>query len=72
MESSLSDTCIIKNVQTDLENMKKEFDKLIVPFLNDHKEKFTEKCFDFELYKEIAGFIMAYSFRDPNEDVYIV
>ena len=29
----------------------------------------SEKCFDFEYYKRVTGFIMAYSFRDPNEDV---
>lgn len=29
----------------------------------------SEKCFDFDYYKKIVGFIMAYSFRDPNEDV---
>ncbi len=66
---SLSNTCVYRNVKADLVNMRKEFDTIIVPFIKEHQEFFDLKCLNFEFYKQIAAFIMAYSFRDPNEDV---
>ncbi len=66
---ALSNTCVYRNVKTDLVNMKKEFDTIIVPFIKSHQENFSAKCLDFEFYKQIAAFVMAYSFRDPNEEV---
>jgi hypothetical protein len=70
MDKMLSNTCIIRNVESDLKNINEEYEKVIKPFLTEHKDKFDQnKCIDFEYLKEIIGFIMSYSFRDPNEDV---
>ena len=67
--ATLSNTCIHRNVEEDLIKMKKEFADIILPFVQGNRAFFSEKCLDFEYYKQIVAFIMSYSFRDPNEDV---
>ena len=39
-ENFLNHTCIKQNVSRDFENMKKEFETIIIPFLKDNKDKF--------------------------------
>jgi len=64
----LEQTCVFRNIQIDLAKMRKEFDSVILPFVQKHKQHFNESCFEFEHYKKITAFIMAYSFRDQNEE----
>jgi len=70
-ENFLNHTCVKDNVLKDFDNMKKEFETIIMPFLKENKEKFSEKCFDFEYYKKLAAFVMAYSFTDPTDDLHV-
>lgn len=65
----LTNTCVNRNVKIDMVNMQREFESIILPFVKTHKSYFNDKCLEFDHYKQIVAFIMAYSFRDPNEDV---
>jgi len=40
MEDLLAKTCVPHNVTTDLQNMKEEFNEIILPFINEHKTHF--------------------------------
>ncbi|XP_074640987.1 N-lysine methyltransferase setd6-like [Tubulanus polymorphus] len=65
----LKGTGIHDAVEKDLENIKKEFNKIVLPFMKKHPETFPSECHSLDMYKKMVSFVMAYSFTEPeNED----
>ncbi|XP_013416662.1 N-lysine methyltransferase setd6 [Lingula anatina] len=65
MEQELRGTGVIKNVDRDLEFIEKEFSGIVLPFVKKHEDVFPALCQDFEFYKKMVAFVMAYSFTEP-------
>lgn len=68
MLCELNGTGIPEKVTTDLNNMKCEFETIVEPFIQIHPDKFTTEECNFDLYKKIVAFVMAYSFTESNSE----
>ncbi|XP_064620869.1 N-lysine methyltransferase SETD6-like isoform X2 [Lineus longissimus] len=55
-------------VEKDLENVKKEFNNIVLPFIRKHDDKFPVQCQSIDLYKRMVAFVMAYSFTEPERE----
>uniref|UniRef100_H3AWK3 N-lysine methyltransferase SETD6 n=1 Tax=Latimeria chalumnae TaxID=7897 RepID=H3AWK3_LATCH len=64
----LQGTGIPEAVATDLINIQKEYNTIVLPFMKSHPTLFDPKKHTLELYKKLVAFVMAYSFQDPPED----
>ncbi|KAJ8312192.1 hypothetical protein KUTeg_009565, partial [Tegillarca granosa] len=67
-DTLLKGTGLQSKVDRDLLMMTKEFKERVLPFVDKHKEIFGEVCKDFEFYKKMVAFVMAYSFTEPLKD----
>lgn len=67
-DTLLKGTGLPSKVDRDLLMMTKEFKERVLPFVDKHKKIFGEVCKDFELYKKMVAFVMAYSFTEPLKD----
>ncbi|KAF6030023.1 SETD6 [Bugula neritina] len=72
LDSELSGTGMVHSVATDIQNMRKEFEEVLLPVIERNPEIFRhEKFRDFQFAKQTSAFIMAYSFTDDitsNQD----
>ncbi|KAK3598982.1 hypothetical protein CHS0354_024658 [Potamilus streckersoni] len=64
-EDLLQGTGTNETVEKDLQNIEKEFEMVVLPFIKRHPDLFSKSCEDIELYKRMVAFVMAYSFTEP-------
>ncbi|XP_028665376.2 N-lysine methyltransferase setd6 [Erpetoichthys calabaricus] len=67
-EALLRGTGITEAVEKDLQNIEKEYNDIILPFIQTHSDLFDPEKHMLELYKSLVAFVMAYSFQEPIDD----
>lgn len=68
VDFELHGTGIPESVEADMKSMKTEFEEIVLPFVKNNSEVFPNKCQEFELYKQMVAFVMAYSFTEPARE----
>ncbi|KAJ8336618.1 hypothetical protein SKAU_G00378380 [Synaphobranchus kaupii] len=61
----LQGTGIPEAVDTDLDNIHKEYSDIVLPFIRLHPDLWDPEKHTLELYKRLVAFVMAYSFQEP-------
>ncbi|XP_053552892.1 LOW QUALITY PROTEIN: N-lysine methyltransferase setd6-like, partial [Bombina bombina] len=64
----LKGTGVPEAVRRDMENMEKEYNSIVLPFIKKHPDTFCPEKHAFDLYKRLVAFVMAYSFQEPMEE----
>ncbi|XP_062856170.1 N-lysine methyltransferase setd6 [Trichomycterus rosablanca] len=67
-EKLLKGTSIPEAVETDLANIQKEYNNIVLPFMRSHPDLWDPERHSLQLYQSLVAFIMAYSFQEPVED----
>ncbi|XP_023682992.2 N-lysine methyltransferase setd6 isoform X1 [Paramormyrops kingsleyae] len=67
-DSLLQGTGVPEAVDTDLANIQNEYNDIVLPFIRSHPDLWNPEKHNFELYKSLVAFVMAYSFQEPVED----
>ncbi|ELT98776.1 hypothetical protein CAPTEDRAFT_151537 [Capitella teleta] len=65
VKRELKGTGIPSLVESDLLNISKEFNDLVLPFIQKHSNVFSDECKCLKFYKKMVAFVMAYSFTEP-------
>ncbi|XP_062317991.1 N-lysine methyltransferase setd6 [Osmerus eperlanus] len=67
-EQLLKGTGVREAVDTDLTNIQKEYQDIVLPFILLHPDLWSPQTHTLELYTRLVAFVMAYSFQEPLED----
>ncbi|XP_029289055.1 N-lysine methyltransferase setd6 isoform X2 [Cottoperca gobio] len=65
-ERLLSGTGIPQAVDTDLDNIRREYTDVVLPFITKHPDLWNPDTHTLELYAQLVAFVMAYSFQEPQ------
>ncbi|XP_033095988.1 N-lysine methyltransferase setd6-like [Anneissia japonica] len=65
----LRGTGIPEAVTRDLKNIEKEYSAIVLPFMTEYPNLFSEKYHTLDIYKKMVAFVMSYSFTEPSNDV---
>lgn len=57
-----------ENVDNDIKCIEEQYCDYVIPFIKKHEQYFDPKIHTLDLYKHLAGFLMAYSFTDNGTD----
>ncbi|KAG7468617.1 hypothetical protein MATL_G00145040 [Megalops atlanticus] len=66
--SLLQGTGVPEAVDTDLANIQREYDDIVLPFIRAHSDLWSPEKHTLELYRSLVAFVMAYSFQEPLEE----
>ncbi|KAM9301684.1 N-lysine methyltransferase SETD6 [Gastrophryne carolinensis] len=64
----LCGTGVAEAVRKDLANIEREYESIVLPFIQRHPEVLSSDTHTLQLYKRLVAFVMAYSFQEPVED----
>ncbi|KAL0968537.1 hypothetical protein UPYG_G00268150 [Umbra pygmaea] len=64
----LKGTGIPEAVDTDLTNIQKEYENIVLPFIRLHPNLWDPEIHTQDLYRSLVAFVMAYSFQEPLEE----
>ncbi|KAK6480112.1 N-lysine methyltransferase setd6-like isoform X2 [Huso huso] len=67
-ERLLQGTGVPEAVEKDLANILKEYNDIVLPFIQSHREVLDPQKHTLELYQSLVAFVMAYSFQEPLEE----
>ncbi|XP_074635550.1 N-lysine methyltransferase setd6-like isoform X1 [Acropora palmata] len=67
-QKELKGTGILEDVEHDVQKIEEEYKCIAWPFMNKHKQYFSESHHTLDLYKHMAAFVMAYSFTENSSD----
>uniref|UniRef100_A0A8C5QI96 N-lysine methyltransferase SETD6 n=1 Tax=Leptobrachium leishanense TaxID=445787 RepID=A0A8C5QI96_9ANUR len=64
----LRGTGVAEAVNKDLQNMEREYNTIVLPFIQRHPKTFSAEKHTLDLYKRLVAFVMAYSFQEPVDE----
>ncbi|XP_008298936.1 N-lysine methyltransferase setd6 [Stegastes partitus] len=67
-ERLLRGTGVPEAVDTDLNNIQREYTDVVLPFMIRHPDLWNPNTHTLELYTKLVAFVMAYSFQEPQEE----
>ncbi|XP_006863691.1 PREDICTED: N-lysine methyltransferase SETD6 [Chrysochloris asiatica] len=64
----LQGTGVLEAVEKDLANIRREYNSIVLPFMEAHPDLFSPRVRSLELYQQLVALVMAYSFQEPLEE----